>query len=82
MITPKQTELLERPEIKKLFDTFGLEIINNPAADLNAAVATKVSNWQNAFKASTGHDLREGLHSGAYSSLEIQPTRQEIDSQP
>jgi len=81
MITPKQAELLERPEIKHLFNTFGLEIINNPAADLNAAVATKVSNWQNAFKASTSNDLRDGLHSGAYSSAEIQPTHQEIDSQ-
>jgi len=82
MITPKQTELLERPEIKKLFDTFGLEIINNPAAELNAAVASKVSNWQNAFKGSVSNDLRDGLHSGAYSSAEIQPTQLKIDSQP
>ena len=82
MITPKQTELLERPEIKHLFEVMGLEIINNPAAELNAAVATKVSNWQNAFKASVKDDLRDGVSSGASGGVEIEPTHQEIDSQP
>ena len=81
MITPKQTELLERPEIKKLFDTFGLEIINNPAADLNAAVATKVSNWQNAFKASVSNHIPSDVDSTVANSIQIQPTQLKIDSQ-